>query len=91
MDDDDSTEASIRGLLDLPKRPLVQAEQIHHKIDGEDYKHTQAADSHTARVDVCEIAAAVVVKHEQEASEEQTVCRGEDEACDEKPLDEGGL
>ena len=52
MDDDDSTEASIRRLLDLPKRPLPQAKQIHNKIDGEDDEHAKAADSHTAPVDV---------------------------------------
>src|SRR3546814_6943383 len=49
--DDDSTDASIRGLFDLPKRPLAQAGQIHNEIDGEGHKHVQAPEFHTAPVD----------------------------------------
>jgi hypothetical protein len=68
MDDDDSTEASIRRLLDLPKRPLAQAGQIHNEVDGEGDKHVQAPEFHTAPVDACQIALAVVVRHGQDDS-----------------------
>ncbi len=91
MHDDDSTEASIRRPLDLPKRPMPQAGQIHEEIDGEGDKHVQAPEFHTAPVDACQIALAVVVKHEQDGTEEETMCRGEDETRDEETLDEGGL
>jgi len=91
MDDGDSTEASIRCLLDLPERPLPQAAQVRNEIDGEGDENVQAPEFHTAPVDACQIALAVVVEHEQDDTEEKTVCRGEDETRDEEPLDEGGL
>ena len=70
---------------------MAQAGQIHNEIDGEGDEHVQAPEFHTAPVDAGQIALAVVVKHEQDDTEEKTMCRGEDETRDEEPLDEGGL
>ena len=46
MYDGDSTEASIRRLLDLPERPPAHAHQVHHEFDGEDDEHDQAPGFH---------------------------------------------
>ena len=91
MDDSDSAEASIRRLLDLPKRPPAQPGQIHNEIDGEGDKHIQAPEFHTAPVDACQIALPVVVEHEQDDTEEQTMGCREDETRDEEPLKERRL
>ncbi len=88
MDNGDTTAAPIRGLLNLPERPPAQGRQIHDEIDGEGDKQVEAPEFHAAPVDTCQIALPGAVEHEQDAPEEETVRRAEDETRDEKPLKE---